>query len=97
MKRYFVYILASCKNGTLYVGVTGNLERRIFFHQTDFIKGFTKRYGVHDLVHFEELNDPKEAIAREKQLKKWNRRWKINLIEKDNPNWDDLSEDLSAI
>lgn len=97
MKRYFVYILSSCKNGTLYVGVTGDLERRIFFHQTDFIKGFTKKYRVHDLVHFEEFDNPEEAIAREKQLKKWNRQWKINLIEESNPDWDDLSEDLNAI
>ena len=94
MKSYFVYILASYKNGTLYVGVTGNLEKRLFFHQSDYIKGFTKKYGVHDLVHVEEFTNSSEAISREKQLKKWNRQWKINLIEEDNPNWKDLSDDL---
>ena len=97
MKRYFVYILASGINGTLYVGVTGDLEKRIFFHQTDFIKGFTKKYGVHDLVHFEEFDNPEDAISREKQLKKWNRQWKINLIEEDNPDWNNLSDALNEI
>jgi len=97
VRRYFVYILASCKNGTIYTGVTGDLERRISLHQADLIKGFTKKYGVHDLVHFEEYDNPKDAIAREKQIKKWNRQWKIELIEKDNPDWHDLSEDLNTI
>ena len=92
-----MYILASGINGTLYVGVTGDLEKRIFFHQTDFIKGFTKKYGVHDLVHFEEFDNPEDAISREKQLKKWNRQWKINLIEEDNPDWNNLSDALNEI
>ena len=94
MKRCFVYILASYKNGTLYIGVTGNLRTRISLHQSDLIKGFTKKYTVHNLVYFEEYDNPTEAIIREKQLKKWNRKWKIELIEKLNPNWNDLSEDL---
>ena len=94
VKRYFVYILASYRNGTLYVGVTGDLRTRISLHQSDLIKGFTKKYAVHDLVYFEEYNNSTEAIIREKQLKKWNRKWKIELIEKLNPNWDDLSKNL---
>jgi len=97
VKRYFVYILVSCKNGTIYIGVTGDLARRISLHQADLVKGFTKKYGVHDLVHFEEFGHPKDAIAREKQIKKWNRQWKIKLIEKENSNWNDLSEELNMI
>ena len=92
-----MYILASYKNGTIYVGVTSDLSRRIFLHQTNLIKGFTKKYNVHDLVYFEEYKNPIEAIAREKQIKKWNRMWKIKLIEKDNSNWNDLSEELNTI
>lgn len=84
--------MASGRNGTLYVGVTGNLENRISIHKTDVVKGFTKRYQVHDLVYFEEYSSISEAIAREKQLKNWKRKWKLELIEKMNPNWDDLSE-----
>ena len=97
VKRYFVYILASYKNGTIYIGVTGDLTRRIFLHKADIVKGFTKKYFVHDLVHYEEYKNPSDAISREKQLKKWNRQWKIKLIEETNPNWNDLSDDLNSI
>lgn len=92
MRTYFVYIMASQKNGTLYIGVTNDLERRIFEHKNDINEGFTKRYGVHTLVYYEESNDIGEAILREKQLKKWYRKWKIELIEGVNPGWRDLAE-----
>jgi putative endonuclease len=89
---YYVYILASKRNGTLYIGVTNNLERRIFEHKQGTFKGFTERHNVHLLVYYEWFNDIENAIRREKQLKKWNRDWKLNLIEKRNPEWVDLSE-----
>lgn len=85
-------MLASYKNGTIYIGVTGDLARRILTHQSDVVTGFTKKYCVHDLVYLEEYGNSEEAIQREKQLKKWNRKWKIELIEKDNPDWNDLSK-----
>jgi len=91
---YFVYILASKKNGTLYIGVTNNLVRRVFEHRQDIIDGFTKKYKVHMLVYYEHVNDIYSAIEREKTIKKWNRKWKIDLIEKSNPNWNDLYHDL---
>jgi putative endonuclease len=91
MKSYFVYILASKRNGTLYVGVTNDLSRRIYEHKSGHADGFTKKYGVHTLVCFEQTNDIKAAIKREKQIKKWNRAWKIALIEKENKDWADLS------
>ena len=91
MKQYFVYILASGKYGTLYVGVTGNLENRMNIHQSSLVKGFTQRYAVYNLVYFEVHESPMEAIKREKQIKKWKRFWKINLIESINPNWEELS------
>lgn len=90
MHRYFVYILASKRNGTLYTGVTNDLLRRVYEHKNDLIAGFTKKYRVHDLVWFEEHSDVTQAIAREKKIKGWNRAWKIRLIEVGNPNWDDL-------
>ena len=92
-KNYYVYILASKRNGTLYIGVTNNLERRMYQHKNKLIDGFTKKYGVYKLVHFEMTNDVRSAIQREKQLKKWNRKWKLELIEKENPEWKDLSEE----
>ncbi len=94
MHDYFVYILASKKNGTLYIGVTNNLVRRVFEHRQDIIDGFTKKYKVHMLVYYEYVNDVHSAIEREKTIKKWNRKWKIDLIEKSNPNWNDLYPDL---
>ena len=93
-KHFFVYILASKRNGTLYVGVTANLPTRISIHREDIVDGFTRRYGVHRLVWFEWLEYAEPAIRREKQLKKWNRAWKIQLIEQLNPRWDDLYETL---
>ncbi len=92
MKNYYVYILASKKNGTLYIGVTGNLERRLYEHKNKLVKGFTERYNVDRLVYYEQTNNISSALQREKQLKKWNRAWKIELIEKDNPEWNDLSD-----
>ncbi|KKS42786.1 excinuclease ABC subunit C [Candidatus Kuenenbacteria bacterium RIFCSPHIGHO2_12_FULL_42_14] len=90
--NYYVYILASSKNGTLYIGVTNDLMRRLYEHKNKLIKGFTSKYKIHNLVYFEETDNIAEAIRREKQLKGWNRKWKIALIEKDNPSWDDLSK-----
>ena len=94
-KKYYVYILTSKKNGTLYVGVTSNLPRRVEIHQQNLIpKSFTSKYTVHCLVYYEVFNNIKEAIAREKQLKWWKRDWKIELIEKLNPEWRDLSKEI---
>jgi putative endonuclease len=87
---YYVYILASEKGGTLYIGVTNDLVRRVHEHRTGVVAGFTQKYGVHMLVYFEQTENVEAAIQREKRLKKWNRDWKIELIEKNNPNWDDL-------
>lgn len=89
-----VYILASKRNGTLYIGVTSDLMKRVWEHKNDLVDGFTKKYGVHRLVYFEMHEDMASAIQREKQLKKWNRNWKIQLIEKENPEWADLYESL---
>ncbi len=90
MQQYFVYILASKPHGTLYIGVTNNLERRSIEHRDGFVPGFTKRYGVKMLVYFEVFDGILEAIQREKSLKRWPREWKINLIERTNPHWQDL-------
>ena len=89
-----VYILSSKRNGTLYVGVTSDLVKRGWEHRTGAVEGFTKKYGVHTLVHFEVCEDMISAITREKQLKKWNRAWKIRLIEEGNPAWRDLWQDI---
>ena len=91
-KSYWVYILASRRNGTLYIGVTNNIERRVFEHKSGLNEGFTKKYGVKQLVYFEEFNDINLAIKREKRMKKWKRKWKLDLIESENPEWKDLSE-----
>jgi putative endonuclease len=88
--RYFVYIQASKIGGTLYTGVTNDLIRRVYEHKANIVKGFTKKYGVHRLVYFEAHDGIEAAILREKQIKKWNRAWKVRLIEERNPNWDDL-------
>jgi putative endonuclease len=90
MVAYYVYLLASGKHGTLYLGVTNDLVRRIYEHRTKAVTGFTSRYGVNRLVWFEPHGDPVSAITREKQIKKWHRDWKIALIEQDNPDWADL-------
>ncbi len=90
----YVYILASKKNGTLYVGFTSNLRKRIEIHQGNYLKkGFTAKYNIHNLVYFEVFNNINEAIYREKQLKWWKRQWKIELIEKSNLGWRDLSKE----
>jgi len=94
MKQYYVYIMASKRNGTLYIGLTNNLLRRIYEHKNDIIEGFTKKYSVHNLVYYERHNDVNRAINREKQMKKWERQWKINLIQKTNPQWKDLYHEL---
>jgi putative endonuclease len=93
-KHYYVYILCNKRNGTLYIGVTSDLVKRIWQHKNETVEGFTKQYGLKRLVHFEQYQDVKEAILREKRIKKWNRQWKINLIEQNNPNWDDLYQKL---
>jgi putative endonuclease len=87
---YYVYLLASGKHGTLYLGMTNDLVRRIYEHKAKVVRGFTSRYSVDRLVWFECCDDPGTAIAREKELKKWRRDWKIVLIEEGNPDWDDL-------
>ena len=96
MNQYYVYILASKRNGTLYIGMTNNLLRRIWEHKNDLAEGFTKKYGVHLLVWYEVAGTALVAITREKQLKKWNRAWKIRLIEAMNPEWNDLYDSLRA-
>jgi putative endonuclease len=94
MKRPCVYILASRAYGTLYIGVTSDLLARIYQHRTNAAQGFTSRYSVYRLVRYELYATMAEAIAREKQLKRWHRQWKINLIESENPNWHDLAPGL---
>jgi putative endonuclease len=94
MKQYYLYILASKKNGTLYIGVTNNLVRRVYEHKEGLIEGFTKKYNVKNLVYYEVHNDIYEAIKREKAMKKWLRKWKIELIEKTNPDWIDSYEEI---
>ncbi len=94
-KKFYVYILASKKNGTLYVGVTSDLIKRIWEHKEGAVKGFTKKYGVKKLVYFEEFEGPEQAIVREKQVKKWKRAWKIELVEKENSEWRDLYFEIS--
>jgi putative endonuclease len=89
-RTYYVYILACRKNGTLYIGVTSDLARRVYEHKEKMIEGFTKKYGVDKLVYFEQTQDVQSALEWEKQLKKWNRQWKVELIEKSNPDWLDL-------
>jgi len=94
MKQPCVYILASCRNGTLYVGVTSDLVQRIWQHKHNAVEGFTKRYNIHMLVWFEQHQEMQSAIAREKAIKHWERQWKINLIEKTNAGWRDLYAEL---
>ncbi|MBI1804082.1 MAG: GIY-YIG nuclease family protein [Ignavibacteriae bacterium] len=96
-KTYYVYILASKRNGTLYIGITCNLIRRVYEHKKGLVKGFTKKYRVHNLVYYESTTDVRAAIEREKRLKKWNRAWKIKLIEKMNPTWKDLYFELGEM
>jgi len=93
-KTYYVYILSSQRNGTLYVGVTDNLSRRVWEHKNKLGDGFTKKYEIHHLVYYETHTNPESAITREKQIKKWNRLWKLQLIEEKNPTWRDLYQDI---
>jgi putative endonuclease len=90
-----VYIMTNKKEGTLYIGVTSNLVKRVWEHKNNFIKGFTEKYNMHNLVYFEMHQDMLSAITREKQLKKWNRAWKIELIEKFNAGWKDLYSSIT--
>jgi putative endonuclease len=92
---YYVYLLASDRNGTLYVGVTNDLVRRVYEHRNKLVRGFTSQYGVDPLVWFETYDDPTSAIAREKDIKKWRRVWKLRLIEQSNPQWVDLYDQIS--
>ena len=93
MKTYYVYILSNKKNGTLYIGMTDDLERRIREHKQKIVKGFTQKYNIDKLMYFETFKSSYDAFKRERQMKKWLRQWKLNVIEKDNPNWLDLSKD----
>jgi len=96
MRDYYVYIFASRKNGTLYIGVTNDLVKRIWEHRSDLVEGFTQKYGVHRLVWFESTPDVTAAIEREKRIKKWRRAWKVDLIERMNPSWTDLYESIAG-
>ncbi len=93
MNTFYVYILASKRNGTLYIGLTNDIERRIQEHKTKQVKGFTSKYSINLLVYYEQHHNYDEAFERERQLKKWNRKWKLELIEKSNPDWEDLSKE----
>ncbi len=92
MKTYYVYILASKRNGTLYIGVTNDPLKRVYEHKKNLIEGFTSKYQVHQLVYYETASEVTAVLRREKQLEKWKRAWKIELIEKNNPQWKDLYE-----
>ncbi|MEW6147430.1 MAG: GIY-YIG nuclease family protein [Bradyrhizobium sp.] len=91
---YYVYILASRRDGAIYVGITNDLARRVYEHRIKAVPGFTAKYNITQLVWFEVYDDPISAISRERELKKWKRAWKIRLIEKDNPNWNDVYESI---
>jgi putative endonuclease len=95
-RSYWVYILASDVGGTLYIGVTNNLVRRVYEHRTQAAEGFTSKYEIHRLVYYEQFSDIENAIRREKRLKRWNRGWKIDLIERTNPNWIDLFPGIAS-
>ena len=94
MQNYYVYILASRRNGTLYIGVTNDLVKRVFEHKNGLMGGFTKKYGVHRLVYYGQSDDIYSAIQRERRMKKWKRQWKMELIQKLNPERKDLYDDL---
>jgi putative endonuclease len=93
-KAFYIYILANQKHGTLYIGMTNNLVRRVYEHKSGLVKGFTQKYKLHRLVYFEICDAALAAIQREKTLKKWPREWKLNAIERENPNWQDLYSSL---
>ena len=94
MKTFYVYILASKRNGTLYIGVTSDLIKRVYEHKNNLVRGFTETYKIHDLVYYEQTENIESAIKREKQLKEWKRQWKLEIIEINNPGWRDLYDDL---
>jgi putative endonuclease len=94
-KTFYVYILASRRNGTLYIGVTSQLVQRVWQHKEGLADGFTKRYGLKTLVWYEQHDTAESAIGREKQIKKWERAWKVELIETENPYWNDLYDDVT--
>jgi putative endonuclease len=93
-KQFFVYILASKRNGTLYTGITSDLVKRVWQHKNNSVEGFTKKYNVKILVYYEICNDAESAITREKRIKKWGRAWKLKLIEEKNPHWKDLYDEI---
>ncbi len=93
-KHYYVYILTKARNSTFYVGITSNLPKRIWEHKNEIADGFTKTHGIKTLVYYEICNDPETAIRREKRLKKWNRAWKMKVIEQMNPDWKDLYDEI---
>jgi len=95
MKQYYVYILSSGPNGILYIGVTSDLAGRVYEHKNNLAEGFTKKYQVNNLVYYECADNPEAAISREKQLKKWNRLWKLDLINRLNPSWKDLYNEIA--
>ena len=93
-ENYYLYIIASKKNGTLYIGVTNDLVKRIYEHKQNAVNGFTKKYNVHTLVYYKVHRDIEETILKEKQMKKWNRKWKVRIIEEKNPEWKDLYDEI---
>ncbi len=95
MKTFFIYILAGKKNGTLYIGMTNNLIKRVYEHKHGLVDGYTKKYNLHKLAYSQKADCFMRAITREKQLKKWKREWKIELIEKNNPMWKDLYDEIT--
>lgn len=94
MKKGFVYIMSNKQDGVLYIGVTSDIVKRVYEHKNDFVDGFTKQYNLKTLVYYEVYDEIEEAIKREKQLKNWHREWKIELINKQNPRWEDLYETI---
>jgi putative endonuclease len=96
-KEYYIYILANNRNGTLYIGVTSDLIKRVWEHKNKVVEGFTQKYHVNKLVYYEQYREAENAIRREKRLKKYNRKWKVELIEKINPNWKDLYDDITGL
>lgn len=92
MKQYYIYIITNKRNGTLYIGVTSDLIKRLYEHKLEIVKGFTQKYHLHTLVYYESTEDVFTAIEREKELKRWHREWKIKLIESKNPFWEDLRD-----
>jgi len=94
--HYYTYIMASQRNGTLYIGVTSDLIKRVYEHKNDLVDGFTNKYQIHHLVYFEQHEDVTAAIHREKRLKEWQRKWKLALIEISNPQWTDLYDEITG-